>query len=1235
MQPRSLLHLDPGEVAILRQPGGQALVRFVNALLFAELAGRGLPATALKTTERTDVPDGGVDAELGVAVAGSPTDWLRAPTLWQFRAQRHSRVRLPALRGEFRKPEVRKRIARGFAYRFCIADEVPPKKQAEWEAALQEEVKRIAPDAPAPRVITAEHLAEWSARFPSVVLHHFRRGTASGFLCFETWRGSMTSLTPHYVPVANWEEARSRLRRHIRFEEPGDDPVLALSGDAGVGKTRLVHEVLQECPEARSLTLYAPDERVIYELACELASARGRSGILVVDGCDLSHQQRLRDVLAGCRNRVRAIALDHGRVVAPTGSDPMYLRKIPEGVVQEILLRNFSDCPEQQRALAVELAGGFVRLAVELCRSPWCPATPGQALSHTEAIGRYFHSRFDPWDRDVIAALSLFMRVGFREKVAGELAAVTALTCMDPSDLSQRAARLHDTAGLVGRGGRYLYVTPEVVAEVAFADAWRRWAEADPDAFLRRIPENLLPQFLARVARSGSEEVRRCVGDCFLEWAHQRSPTDLACSVTTRRLRTLTEIQPDHYLEAVRRLVEATTPAAFGHPDARPNLESLRPLVGLVQRLAAFPPYFEPAEAILFHISATLELGPDWDTGARRTWTTLFSVYHSGTGVPFAQRIALLRRRLEQGSVPERALALTALEQMLDGPGFRVLSSPLVAGMVQPDDWRPRSAEEHHECWAEVVDALVTTTWATPDELADRATEILLRRLYTLLPAGHLRVLQEAFPPDRVTDALRPRLLQQGEFALDALARHSHPCTETTEAVSAWMASLAPDSLHDQLVIAVGQSQWDHAGRPETEVEFVRIAEILIARPVQLEQELPYLCSPAAQAANLLGWRMGELDPEGVALAPIMASTEATDRPALACGYLAGLLKGNPDAGSTVNAWLDELTPRAPRLVHELALAGGDAVHALTRTLALVDTERIPADCAANLRYGVGDRKLTPDELGEVLRRLLPPTAAGGRPLLQRAFECIRITTGFSREETERFLAASPHLLDLTYELVETPTEPRLRDDYLWAEILIPVVLADPARGISAACRLLTSTDSARRKAAASGLAQLGIRLPDEVMEAVGGTLLRTAEEWPLLDAGVRSVLACLPPEVASRGVARAGLPGARALARFLPEPELDAEQLPHLSPITEAVLIEFGQDPDVRDAFVVGPCAVVVTFSGSAADFAEGKAAHCRKFLNHPLPAVQAWALHHLKSSREHAKRWRRREAEWEVPTG
>ncbi len=127
MQPRSLLHLDPGEVAILRQPGGQALVRFVNALLFAELAGRGLPATALKTTERTDVPDGGVDAELGVAVAGSPTDWLRAPTLWQFRAQRHSRVRLPALRGEFRKPEVRKRIARGFAYRFCIADEVPPK----------------------------------------------------------------------------------------------------------------------------------------------------------------------------------------------------------------------------------------------------------------------------------------------------------------------------------------------------------------------------------------------------------------------------------------------------------------------------------------------------------------------------------------------------------------------------------------------------------------------------------------------------------------------------------------------------------------------------------------------------------------------------------------------------------------------------------------------------------------------------------------------------------------------------------------------------------------------------------------------------------------------------------------------------------------------------------------------------------------------------------------------------
>jgi hypothetical protein len=132
-------------------------------------------------------------------------------------------------------------------------------------------------------------------------------------------------------------------------------------------------------------------------------------------------------------------------------------------------------------------------------------------------IQEYYRERL-PEERQqrAVEAISLVQEVGFGEGVAEELDALCDFTGQERQQVLEIVAALKDAPGFVARTTRYLYVTPEIIAKVAFTRAWRRWFEADPSAELRRIPPVLLSTFQARVARSATAEVRTPNGSVFL-----------------------------------------------------------------------------------------------------------------------------------------------------------------------------------------------------------------------------------------------------------------------------------------------------------------------------------------------------------------------------------------------------------------------------------------------------------------------------------------------------------------------------------------------------------------------------------------------------------------------------------------------------------------------------------------------------------------------------------------------
>src|SRR5579883_2754688 len=245
--------VEPADV-IRFQSRDVEFTRLVNSLLHAQAAA-GLPLAAIRTSLKTDAPDGGVDAAVDASLAppADPTGLFASPTCWQYKACPSGRItqgrkggQEAALRAEVRKPHVRELLGRGYAYRLCIADSLTPDLCERWEVWLGDEARAVRPTAPPPVVLTADRLAACCSRYPGIV--RGLRPDLDTVRGWAEWDRAEVSLTPRYVPVPARAEIQTAIRRHADLSRPADRAVLPVSGEAGVGKTRLVLEALRGLP---------------------------------------------------------------------------------------------------------------------------------------------------------------------------------------------------------------------------------------------------------------------------------------------------------------------------------------------------------------------------------------------------------------------------------------------------------------------------------------------------------------------------------------------------------------------------------------------------------------------------------------------------------------------------------------------------------------------------------------------------------------------------------------------------------------------------------------------------------------------------------------------------------------------------------------------------------------------------------------------------------------------------
>ena len=401
----------------------------------------------------------------------------------------------------------------------------------------------------------------------------------------------------------------------------------------------------------------------------------------------------------------------------------------------------------------LRMTGGFVRLAVYLCEHDAKIPAGGQV----DSFG-FFRDYLDKClgdDEDAVLLVSLLSRVGFRDDLSTQLELLCAHPMLDlrPKDILETAKRFRNAPGFIAFGGRYLYVTPFLIAQVGFRRAWERWIEHDAKRFLTEFPSDLIDAFMERLQSAGTDAMREIVSDFFLHWVRSLGPPDLGNEATVSRLVHIIEVAPSPLAPLLRELTERMSLDELRQfHSGYKGEKARRELVWLAERLAYFGEYLVDAEAILLRL-ALAETEPHLGNSASRIWAALFRIALSGTPVPFADRIRLLEERLREADTAQLALGLQALDEVLtDGPVSRLAAPPLLFGRMPPEQWRPTDHSERQEC-RRLALTMATRLVAEGGPVAEGLRTTVIKCLSPLLLGGYIEEAQAVIGAAPLPDA--------------------------------------------------------------------------------------------------------------------------------------------------------------------------------------------------------------------------------------------------------------------------------------------------------------------------------------------------------------------------------------------------------------------------------------------------------------------------------------------------
>ncbi len=1159
--------LDVSYIVTLQTPGGDRFADFVNRLIRAHSRAFSIPDSDIRTNLKTTVGDGSVDAEIRSGSDNEPTGRMQSSTAWQYKATSATKVTIPSLKAEINKHYAKSLITNGYRFIFCICDQITPVKKNEWEAVLLEEARTICPTAPIPMVVDANDITAWANDYPAFAIEQHPL-LAEQALTFQAWRLQITASAPTFVELPSRRETATKVRSHVSFESPSESVVLTIRGPVGIGKSRLIFEVLKEADGVEGLVLYTQQEQFALRLAAVLENSSKRA-ILVADECSTELNLRLEELLGPHADRVRIIAIESTLEDYRQGlKDAEWIDKLSGDILEAILEANFPQVTYERRKAYLHLSGGFARIAIELCRND--ARISSELINDIDFLRNYIRTRLNPDEIAIFQALCVVDAIGYVAEVSSELGSLVELLSLDRSSFERTAQRLRNATGFVSTAGRYMLVEPPAVAAIGFNDAWHTWIEPDISGFIHKLSEypTLLRRFLRRVATSATSQIQVMVGQFFRDWV-----TSIDSAVFTRpsdleRLITLVELLPQDYLPTLTRLVKnaRSDQLNFGRSSDQIRWSAVK--------LAMFPEFFESIELILFRLN--LE---DRKTGrsGQSGYQSIMSPFMSGTAISFEQRLEFLSRRAKSQSEAELAVVLDVIEFISRETWGRGELEPIVAGKLLGNEWNPATWGEYFDGIARTVELLAELTNSDDESIHDKAWKLALGMIDSLVRRRLINCLSTLFISEKLPKRIR-------ELAHNSLSRHLHEIEDEKQGLSdaqraeykELLESLAPRDSFERISTFLRSEPWDHSSFKDNDLyndSLIELRDSLLVDPQAILAQLGELEPLNTRTAFDLGKMVGIADTNGGLVGGIIQEAFGMQQELFTRGYAHGKWSGQAGPDVQLDELLDSMEGSNPELAAALALECGVSARSFERVARLIKQEHIPATWLQYFRRGIenGDSvvPLSVSDFSTALELLLS-AIENDKPGSRRV--ALELASAKLESQSGNPLAKQV-LSDTTIQesiwlLLEKTIANFENEQYSWMILIDLLAPKDSDRALTLLFKALETDDYSLTKDVTPRIAKLGSTSPSLTMEQFGRYVLGESRYsiWSL-----RSILESIPANVVMVWLDQSPVDRPSALAEHMPVPTLSDSQEVTVPDVTTQFLKKFGADDQVFRNFCVG----------------------------------------------------------------
>ena len=1177
---------------------GQQFPLVMNALLMAEASQNRVPLLDLTVTSQTTDPDGGIDARF-LWPANVGHDVLAAgANVLQFKAGKISKKLMAK---EFSKPDVQASLKAGSAYVLCVGYDYPEKWVRYYRKALDALCKKMKCTAKQTKLIFGGSLARWISRFPAVVALPELRKQIPQFVTVSRWKEDNPNLANEFRPDASRKEIIENIQTFLKSQSP--NYVIRIEGPAGVGKTRLALESVLD-PEFAARTLYArnADHDDVEKVLQAFYSSREIHAILVIDECDAARQSTLQDFAQNSGGRIKLVCVGIAEILHKSPQPtlvPLYqLNPLDATDITAILQSSFPNADPAFIELSARLSGGYVKLAIFIVQLLVENGVQPAIVLAREFTIQSFLQKFVPEEMLLsLQALSVLARIGWEEELQKEAETVAKFVDLPFAKLQREARKLRDRGVVVPRG-RYLYVSPDLLAVNAAADLWDTRGEGLMKLVEEFPVQEPRRQLLRRVAMMGEhQEVKKAVEKILSRSGLFPSLPKLNDPLLSEIFRILSSAAP----EAATNLLTDTICTAL-RPQLLDFKKGRRDVIWAIESLLRWPATsLEAARALMMLALSETETIANNATGVLKDY---FHVYLSRSPLPLEDRFVLIDELLELGDPDARKLAVRSISGALRTDENRVGGElDQYSNKPFPPEWRPKTYGDIWTARRRAIEYL-ERVGEGDDDAATLARRTRLTSTSVLQAEDAVTVLETTTPLDDEERRIIVEACIRMEKISDLPENLRLRLRRTREKVFG-------ASFFDQLRRWIGKrlhTDYDlehDSGYASADEQVIRLAEVATTKGLN-EEELKWLSSPEAENVWTFSRRLGELDVEGKFETQIKRATEDTFNCLLLAGYLTGRYPAGKEAERSEA--ISEIEQTKPKAAFGATWRADSSESGVRRVIRLVHNRLVDPSAFQVFMHGQFLTQLPLKYAIQIVNLILDADSSNYTEI------ALGIVDNFLRSKS----ASIEQFGESAWKAIESVPAGRVSHtfDWQWGRIAAPLAIMNPIRFANAFVKLFESdetwlaTDSAQHCLRTAAEAD-----PAGVWSVIGQAILREDQTGMRLRIKLEHWFGeLLPPEILVNWAKQSGRKGFLHAAALLSVKSGSPSEAARLlvreaKHPNEVLLLIFSS---LHTGFGAGPLSSLM----------ERNMEPLRNLANDPEPRIRAWARAQMASEQKMVKR-------------